>query len=251
ARGGEVEATAWGPGAEWALEHTPQLLGEEDRPEEFEPRHPFLSALQARFTGMRIGRSEAVVEALVASVIEQKVPSVQAHLSQFRLVMSWGERAPAPNGIRPGPALMLPPDPRVLAELPYYAFHPLGIERRRADTIRRCCAWAQKLEAASSIPIAEAHRRLMMIPGVGPWTAAEVAAVALGDPDAVSVGDYHLPHQVSWALEAEARGTDARMLELLEPYRGQRGRVIRLITASGLRPPRFGHRMPLRSIAHI
>jgi 3-methyladenine DNA glycosylase/8-oxoguanine DNA glycosylase len=75
-----------------------------------------------------------------------------------------------------------------------------------------------------------------------------VALVALGDADAVSVGDYHLPHLTSWALAGEARGSDERMLELLEPYRGHRGRVLRLLTVSGLVVPRFGPRLPLRQI---
>jgi 3-methyladenine DNA glycosylase/8-oxoguanine DNA glycosylase len=94
-----------------------------------------------------------------------------------------------------------------------------------------------------------ARERLQAFPGVGPWTAAEVARIALGDADAVSVGDYHLPHLVGWALAGEARGTDERMLELLEPYRGQRGRVQLLLEASGLHAPRYGPRAEVGSIA--
>jgi len=94
-----------------------------------------------------------------------------------------------------------------------------------------------------------ARRRLRALPGIGPWTAAEVTALALGDPDAVSVGDFHLPHVVSWALAGEPRGSDERMLELLEPYRGHRGRVLRLLQLAGITAPRFGPRMPLRWIA--
>ena len=67
----------------------------------------------------------------------------------------------------------------------------------------------------------------------------------------VSVGDFHIPHLVSWNLAGEPRADDARMLELLHPYRGQRGRVIRLLEAGGRRPPRFGPRLELRSIARI
>jgi 3-methyladenine DNA glycosylase/8-oxoguanine DNA glycosylase len=89
------------------------------------------------------------------------------------------------------------------------------------------------------------------LPGVGPWTAAEVALRALGDTDAVSVGDFHIPNMVAWALAREPRATDARMLELLEPYRGQRGRVIRLLEAAGVAAPRFGPRMSPRAIAAI
>ena len=72
--------------------------------------------------------------------------------------------------------------------------------------------------------------------------------VALGDADAVSVGDYHLPNVVAWALAGEPRGDDARMLELLEPYRGHRGRVMRLLLAGGVGPPRRGPRLQLRHL---
>ena len=94
-----------------------------------------------------------------------------------------------------------------------------------------------------------ARRRLEAFPGVGPWTAAKVALVALGDPDAVQVGDYHLPHIVAYALEGKPRSTDERMLELLEPYRGHRARAVRLIGLTGIGAPRFGPKMPLRNIA--
>ena len=80
---------------------------------------------------------------------------------------------------------------------------------------------------------------------------AETARSAFGDPDAVSVGDFHLPNLVSWALAGEPRGDDARMLELLEPFRGQRARVVRLLELWGIRPPRYGPRMSIRSIASI
>jgi 3-methyladenine DNA glycosylase/8-oxoguanine DNA glycosylase len=67
----------------------------------------------------------------------------------------------------------------------------------------------------------------------------------------VSVGDYHLPNIVAWALAGEPRGSDERMLELLEPYRGQRGRVQRLLEASHISPPAFGPRMEARSIDRL
>ena len=89
------------------------------------------------------------------------------------------------------------------------------------------------------------------IPGIGRWTIAEVTRVAYGDPDAVSIGDFHMPNLVAWALAREPRADDARMLELLEPYRGQRGRVQRLLEVSGIRAPRYGPRLTPRRIAGI
>ena len=133
--------------------------------------------------------------------------------------------------------------------LPYHAFHPIGIERRRAEVVRRAASRASWLEGSTSAD--EATRRLISLPGIGPWTAAEAVRSAFGDPDAVSVGDYHLPNAVAWALAGEPRADDTRMLELLEPYRGQRGRVQRLLEVGRVVAPRYGPRMAPRRIAAI
>ena len=241
--GRRVEVEAWGPGAEWMVEHAAGLVGADDGEDGFEARHPVVAELRRRLRGLRVGRSRAVLEAMVPTVLEQKVQGVEARRSYARLVRALGERAPGPV------PLLVPPAPADVASLPYYAFHRMNVERRRADTVRLVAKHARRLEEATEMPLAAATRRLRAVPGVGRWTAAEVSLVALGDADAVSVGDYHLPHHVAWALAGEARGDDARMLELLEPYRGHRGRVIRLLVAGHPGPPRFGPRLPLKSIA--
>jgi 3-methyladenine DNA glycosylase/8-oxoguanine DNA glycosylase len=138
----------------------------------------------------------------------------------------------------------------VLARTPYWTFHRFGIERRRAEMIIGAARSAKRLEETVVMDIPAAHQRLGAFPGVGPWTAAKVALVALGDADAVPVGDYNLPHSVGYALEGTPRSSDERMLELLDPYRGHRARVIRLIGVAGISAPRFGPRMALRDIAH-
>ncbi|MEA2705070.1 MAG: hypothetical protein QOD63_3015, partial [Actinomycetota bacterium] len=243
---GQLTIRAWGPGERWALDAFPALVGAEDTGT-VPTGDPTVDELVRRFPGMRIGRSQAVVEALVPSILEQKVVGIEAYRSYARLVRALGEAAPgpAPAGLR------VPPSPRTLAATPSYVFHRFGVERKRADTIRIACSYAARLEETLTMSSEAAHRRLTALRGVGAWTAAEVALVALGDADAVSVGDYHLPHVVAWALAGEPRADDARMLELLEPFRGQRGRVIRLIVAGHAGPPRRGPRMPLRSIARI
>jgi 3-methyladenine DNA glycosylase/8-oxoguanine DNA glycosylase len=138
-----------------------------------------------------------------------------------------------------------------LAATPTWVFHRANIERRRAHTLTRAMTRACRLEETTAMPMVDAYRRLQAFPGIGPWSAAEVAVVALGDPDAVSVGDYHLKNQVSWALAGEERGTDERMVELLEPWRGHRARVLRLLGAGGIQAPRRGARMPNRSIVSL
>jgi 3-methyladenine DNA glycosylase/8-oxoguanine DNA glycosylase len=244
--GSRLEVEAWGAGARWAVEHAPALAGLDDDPDGFDPSsHPVVATLHRRLPGLRIGRTAAVCEALLPSVLEQKVTGLEARRSYRTLVRRLGRPAPGPAG------LVLPPTPAVLAATPSWTFHRAGVERKRADTIVRAMARAVRLEEATSLPRDDARRRLQAFPGVGPWTAAEVAGVALGDCDAVSVGDHHLKNQVSWVLAGEARGSDDRMLELLEPWRGHRNRVVRLIVAAGLTAPRFGPRHAVRSIASI
>jgi 3-methyladenine DNA glycosylase/8-oxoguanine DNA glycosylase len=182
---------------------------------------------------------------LVPAIIEQKVTGREAQRAWRSLVLRFSGRAPGPGG------LYLPPEPAVLARVPYFEMHPLGLEQRRAVTLIRACERANWLEEATSLTPDAATERLRSVPGVGPWTAAETVRVALGDPDAVSLGDFHTPGLVCWALAGEARGDDARMLELLEPYRGQRARLVRLLELSGVRPPRHGPRFSGRAIEMI
>ncbi|HEU0237561.1 MAG TPA: hypothetical protein VFR14_14075 [Candidatus Limnocylindrales bacterium] len=242
---GAVRAEAYGPGAERVLAGLPALLGLDDDPSVLVPANPLVAELARRLRGLRIGRTGAVMEALVPAILEQKVTGQEASRAYRGLVRRFGEPAPGPFGLR------LLPAPETLATLPYHAFHPLGVEQRRADVIRRAARVAARLEEAVGMDADAAEARLRSVNGVGAWTAAEVRARALGDPDTVSVGDFHLKHLVAWTLAGEPRGTDERMLELLEPYRGQRGRVIRLLEASGLAAPRFGPRLSARSIAGI
>jgi len=243
AAGDGVDVEAWGPGADWAVEHAPILVGGLDDDRDFVPRHALVAELHRRHRGLRITKTEAVFEAVVPTVIEQKVPGLEARLAYRQTVRELGEPAPGPGG------LTVPPSPKTLASTPYWVFHRFGVERRRAETIRRAAFYAHRLEEILFMDRSEAYRRLMALPGLGAWSAAEVALVALGDADAVSVGDYHLPHVVSWALAGQPRGDDRLMLELLEPYRGHRGRVLRLLLTGGPSPPRFGPRLPLYRIA--
>jgi 3-methyladenine DNA glycosylase/8-oxoguanine DNA glycosylase len=244
--GAALAAAAWGPGAAWALDGLPGLLGLDSDPVDFRPdAHPVVARLARDLRGLRIGRTRAVFEAIVPAILEQKVTGKEAARAYRSLIATFGEPAPGPLGLR------LQPAPDLLARLPYSAFHPLGVERRRADTIRRVARDATRLEALVAASGEVARQRLTAYPGVGPWTAAEVTSRAMGDADAVSIGDFHLPNVVAWLLAGEARADDARMLALLEPWRGQRGRVIRLLEASGVGPPRFGPRLAARAIEAI
>lgn len=236
-----VAVRAWGDAAADLVASLPDLVGENDEPSSLIAQHRVVRDLQRRHAGLRLPRTGRVFAALLPAILEQKVTGTEAFRAYAGLLRAHGEPAPGPVD------LVLPPRPDTLARLPYHAYHPFGVERRRADVIRHAASRAAWLESASGS--GAAHRRLTSLPGVGPWTAAEVVRVAFGDADAVSIGDYHVPNMVAWALAGEPRANDARMLELLEPYRGQRGRIQRLLELGRVTAPRYGPRMTPRRIA--
>lgn len=241
-----IEATAWGPGAEPALEIAPGLCGALDDPSGFHPDHPLIARLVREHPRTRITRSRQVVDSLVRAVLGQKVTGREAKTSYARMVRAAGETAPGPRT-----GLLMPPDPAWLAALDYADFHPWGLERRRAEAVLEVARRAKRLEETLDMPLDDAYRRITALHGVGPWSAAWVGLQAFGDPDAVLVGDYHLPNTVAWALAGEPRADDDRMLELLEPFRPHRARVVQLIKAAGIGAPKYGPRTPIREIREI
>ena len=246
-----VRGRAWGPGAEWLLETLPQVLGADDDRAAFPElagragagAEVVLGALR-RHPGLRIGRTMRVFEALVPAVLEQKVVGREAWRAWRWLLRRYGEPAPgpAPDGMR------VFPEPEVWRQIPSWDWHRAGAEAVRARTIINAAWHADKLEAtaaAGPAGSAEADRLLRALPGIGVWASAEIRQRAHGDPDAVSVGDYHIPGIVGWALTGRTTD-DAGMLRLLAPYRGHRYRVTRLLELDGHRPPARGPRMPAR-----
>jgi 3-methyladenine DNA glycosylase/8-oxoguanine DNA glycosylase len=239
--GTRVTATAWGPGAAWLAQTLPSLLGAQDDQDGFTPVHPLLREMSSRHPGARVGRSGRVLEALIPAILEQKVVGVEARRAWHYLLRRFGQPAPgpAPDGMR------VVPDAATWARIPSWEWHRAGVEAVRARTIAGAARVAARLEEITTLAAADADRRLRSLPGIGPWTSAEVRQRACGDADAVTVGDYHLPAVVGWALAGQP-ADDAGMLALLAPYAGHRYRATRLIELSGARPPRRGPRLAAR-----
>lgn len=242
----EVRCEAWGPGAEQVVAGLPDLLGGRDTAEGFTPRHPLLAELAGRVPGLRVPRTGRVVEALVPAVLEQKVTGTQARAAFRQLVLRYGVPAPgpAPAGMR------VPPTAEVWRRIPSWEWHRAGVGPQRSRTVCAAMQVAGRLEEAVGRTPADAARRLSAVRGLGPWTVAEVAQRALGDTDALSVGDFHLSQFVGWALVGRPLD-DAGMVELLEPWRPHRYRVVRLLECAGGLPggpgkPRFGPRLTVQ-----
>src|ERR1700704_3178013 len=58
-----LRVEAWGPGADWLCENAGILVGEEGDDSGFTPVHPLVSELRRRNPGLRIPRTQAVLEA--------------------------------------------------------------------------------------------------------------------------------------------------------------------------------------------
>lgn len=241
---GGVAARAWGDGAEWAIAHLPELLGDGDDHEGFDVSgNAFLRDARRRLPGLRLTRTNCVFEMMLAAILEQKVTGKEARRSWRELIGAHGERAPGPA---PEGMLVCPP-PEVWRMIPSWEWHRAGVDPKRSRTALAAASVAAGLERTLLLGRGseEITRRLRSVPGVGIWTAAETTQRAHGDADSVSVGDYHLPALVGWALIGQAVDDDG-MLELLEPWRGHRQRVMRLIEHSGFAKPRFGPRMTVQ-----
>ncbi|MFD9128381.1 DNA-3-methyladenine glycosylase family protein [Kitasatospora sp. NPDC059571] len=237
-RDGAAEGRAWGPGAAWLLERMPELLGSADDPAALVlPPGPLREAQRAN-PGLRLGRTGLVMESLVPAILEQKVTTAEAYRAWRTLLRDFGTPAPGPAA-----DLWVAPSARDWAMIPSWEWHRAGVDPKRSATVVRAARLAPRLEEASGLDGAAAFARLTAVPGIGIWTAAETLQRSNGDPDAVSVGDFHLPNLVGWALAGRPRSDDAQMLELLEPYRPQRYRVCRLIGLTGARAPRYGPRL--------
>lgn len=240
---GTVSAEAWGPGAGWALEHLPTMLGADDDPAGMPLLHDALRrAVHAR-PHWRVGRGGIVLDALTPAIIEQKVTGQEAFAGFRRLVRRFGEPAPGPGAAF---LLWVQPDAAALRRIPGWEWLQLGVDHARSRPVVLAARVADALQRTADLPGPDAERRLRTVPGIGRWTAAQVRAHALGDPDAVAFGDYHVARNIGWALIGEELDDDG-LAELLAPYAGHRYRVQRLLELTTAGHPRRGPRLAPRT----
>lgn len=240
-----VIGEAWGAGDRWLLDRVGSIVGLDDDPASFRTDHPVVGELHRTRPGDRFGRSGLVFRALVTAICGQKVTGAEATNAMRGLRKHFSGPAPGPN-----PVVRLPPDPDAMAEAPYHVFHTLHLEKRRADVIRAVSRQARRIDQLATAGPTEAASHLRSFSGISHWTTAKTLEVSHGDPDQVAVGDFHFKHMVVHHLTGRDRGTDEEMLELLEPFRPHRGRVIRLLHLLG-HEPSFGPRLAPRNITRM
>jgi 3-methyladenine DNA glycosylase/8-oxoguanine DNA glycosylase len=246
----QISARAWGDGAAELIAGLPALLGGRDCPGTFDPRHPLLREAHRRLVGLRVPATGQVLDALIPAVLEQKVVGLDAAAAWRRLVTRYGDPAPGPAPEQ----MRVPPTATSWLAIPSWGWHTAGVDQRRARTARVCATYAAKLQAAAAAHPHDpgvVYRLLLALPGVGPWTAAQVGHRALGDADALPIGDYHLASMTGWALAGAALADD-EVEAFYEPLRPHRYRVVRLLELSpGQHPPRRGPRMSRQDYRRI
>lgn len=232
--GDDLRIDLWGDGTAWMARRGPDLAGHHDDPRPLRFDHDVLDEVNRRHPGVRHGAHGLVVDSLVGRVLGQRVLGREAGRSWTSLCRDLGGPAPGPFD------LLLPPHPDALLAQPLHWFHARGIDRGRARTVLRVARHAARLAETVDMDLPRAYGRMRAVPGLGPWTVNGVARSALGDPDAIIVGDYWITHAVVSFFTGRARGTDEEMLELVARWEGQRGRVERLVGLSGHGVERFG-----------
>lgn len=239
--GDGVLSTCWGAGARWMTERAGDLVGTADQSwAEFDPPPGPIADLWHTHRGTwRVPRGHNVWESVVAAVLEQKVTGLEAKRAWAALTRDFGDPAPgpAPAGMR------VLPTPTTVRRVPSWWWRRHAVDRARSDTIMRLAAIPHVLHRLPGEDLVEARRLLTSVRGVGAWTYAEVAQRALGDADAVSVGDFHLAGDVVYALTGSLTGDDEQMLNLLRPYEGHRYRAVRMIELARVHRPRRGPRL--------
>lgn len=241
----ELVGEAWGDGAGWLLDRLDAIAGLHDEPKWFQTDHPVVAPLHHSHPGDRFGRTNLVFPALLVAICGQKVTGQEAARAMRGLTREFSAAAPGPT-----PGLRLPPDPDEMADAPYHRFHPLHLEKKRADVIRDVSRDAARIQTLATLSPGQASVVLGSFRGIADWTTAKTLEVSHGDPDQVAVGDFHFKHMVVHHLTGRDRGTDEEMVELLEPFRPHRGRVIRLLHLLG-HEPSFGPRLAPRDITRM
>lgn len=235
--GARIVGEAWGEGSEWALARISCICGAQDSPWQDTVEPAWLNALVQQQSRVRMGTALLPSDLLPALILQQRVRFAEAAKSWAQLVRRIGTPAPGPT------ELWVPPTGRALRSLRVAEYASIGVDAKRARTLRECGLHTSKLDRLADGTLEDARTWLPKLPGVGPWTSGLLLALGFGDADAVPTGDYHLPNTVAYAFSRRRRGTDEEMLKLLEPYRGHRFRVLRMLMFAGPRRPRGGPRL--------
>jgi AraC family transcriptional regulator, regulatory protein of adaptative response / DNA-3-methyladenine glycosylase II len=189
---------------------------------------PLIGPLIHANPGRRVPGHVDPDEIAFRAVLGQQVSLAGAATLAGRLVADYGEPLRTPLGtvthLFPRAGALATADPERL---------PMPASRRRA-LLRLAEALAEgRVVLGATVDRAEARKRLLELPGIGPWTADYVALRALRDPDAFLPSDLGLRR----ALERSGlNGSPANATELAERWRPYRAYALMHLWATLANP---------------
>ena len=126
-----------------------------------------------------------------------------------------------------------------------------GVLGFQAKTLHELAFVASRIQKAADLPYDESCALLESVPGIGAWTVGMAGLQSLGHPDAVPLGDYNLPSLLAWRLEGREGVLEASLEQQeawLAPWKGNRGRLLKLLWATGGGPKRRYAKAAMRSL---
>jgi 3-methyladenine DNA glycosylase/8-oxoguanine DNA glycosylase len=227
--GAQLELRAYGTDAEELLDETAAGLRQDDGYCNFKTEDTGVLRLHRMLPGLRVIRVPWLYDMTCSAILQQRIRTVDAMRDWRRITRRFGMSAPL--------GLWAFPPAEALAAVPQFELERMGIDAKRAKTLLRFAKELRFVSLRSTMDFAQLRQTLLRVCGIGPWTTETVMGYGAGDTDAAIPGDLHLPRVVCYALAGEMTGTDERMMELLEPFRGHRFRIIRLLSAAGVDTP--------------
>jgi len=229
-----IEIEASGGDEEEVAADLASAVVEDDGYDAFAPTHPLLAKLHRTLSGLRIVRVPWRFDVAACTILQQRVTVREAFQEWRRIAARYGETV---GDLRVFPSAL------AIAKMDTWRLEELGVDPKRARALHALARDVHRRDLfarhdATNAARERVRKTMMSVRGIGPWTTEVTLGFAFGDPDAVPLADLHLPHLVTWALARERRGSDARMVELLEPFRGHRFRAIRLLLSAGISVPR-------------
>lgn len=173
-----------------------------------------LGALVRRSPGRRVAGHVDGDELAVRAVLGQQVSLAGAATLAARLVVAHGEPLARPTGA----VTHVFPTAEALATADLSDVGMPGSRRRALRALAESLA-SGELSLDAGADREEARRRLLALPGIGPWTAGYVAMRALRDPDAFLPQDLGVRHALDRLGQDGRPGPAARLAERWRPYR--------------------------------
>nr|MDQ3386427.1 DNA-3-methyladenine glycosylase [Actinomycetota bacterium] len=155
---------------------------------------PTLAPLVRERPGTRVPGSVDGAETAIRAVLGQQVSVAGARTLATRLVSGYGHELP--ETLAKDRLTHLFPEP---ADLARAGLEDARLPRARREALRGLAGVLADEDVAldSGVDRLETERRLLEVPGIGPWTASYIAMRALGDPDAFLPTDLGVRHAVS------------------------------------------------------